>query len=243
MKRRVILLAGAVLAACAALGALLVYRGVILLNNPSRSQFPVRGVDVSSYQGDIDWQVLAGQGIDFAYIKATEGSGTVDRCFAQNFARARQTSLRIGAYHFFSFDSAGETQAANFIATVPVVADALPPVVDVEFYGDKQRHPPEPDAVRGALDALLAALERHYGKKPILYATAESYDAYLAKAYAAYDIWIREVIGRPTLSDDRAWTFWQYANRARLEGYVGKERFIDMNVFAGTVAEFAAYGE
>lgn len=48
--------------------------GILQLNNPSKKKYPVRGVDVSHYQGDIDWDTLANQGIDFAFIKATEGS-------------------------------------------------------------------------------------------------------------------------------------------------------------------------
>ncbi len=53
---------------------LLFWNGVVLLNNPSTTEYPVRGVDVSSYQGEIDWQVLSSQQISFVFIKATEGS-------------------------------------------------------------------------------------------------------------------------------------------------------------------------
>ena len=56
--------------------AALFYNGVVLFNNPSNMEFPVRGVDVSSYQGTIDWNVLASQNIQFAFIKATEGNIT-----------------------------------------------------------------------------------------------------------------------------------------------------------------------
>ena len=95
--------------------ALLFWNGVLLINNPSSAEFPVRGVDVSAYQGDIDWKTLASQNIDFAFIKATEGSNFTDKRFAFNFAEASKTSLRVGAYHFFSFESGGDTQAENFI--------------------------------------------------------------------------------------------------------------------------------
>ena len=77
--------------------------------------------------------------------------------------------------------------------------------------------------------------------KPVIYATEKSYDLYLAGEYADYDIWIRDVVTVPSLSDGRQWTFWQYTNRERLEGYSGDERFIDMNVFWGTEEEFANY--
>ena len=84
-----------------------VLQGWFLLNNPSREQYPIRGVDVSHYQGDIDWEVLSRQDIRFAYIKATEGSSHTDERFRENWDHAADTELKVGAYHFFSFDRTG----------------------------------------------------------------------------------------------------------------------------------------
>ena len=207
------------------------------------TEYPVRGVDVSSYQGEIDWKTLSSQNLSFAFIKATEGSSLVDPCFDYNYEQAQKTDLRIGAYHFFSYDSSGEDQAENFISTVSKIDNMLPPVIDLEFYGDKEKNPPEQKAVREQLDRMLKKLEDHYGQKPIIYATEKSYSLYLAGAYEEYDIWIRNVITGPSLSDNRQWTFWQYTNREQLKGYQGKEKYIDMNVFSGTPEEFSAYGK
>lgn len=104
----------------------LLWAGVVHPNNPSREQHPVRGVDVSRYQGEVDWPVLAGQGIDFAFIKATEGSSYVDPHFALNLKGATDAGLRVGAYHFFSFESAGTTQADNVIKVVSSGSGATP---------------------------------------------------------------------------------------------------------------------
>ncbi len=222
---------------------LLIWNGVVLLNNPSREQYPVRGVDVSSYQGEIDWAVLSTQDIEFAFIKATEGSSYADERFAYNYEQARRAGLRVGAYHFFSYDSPGEAQADNFIGHVEVFDGMLPPVIDVEFYGDKERNLPDKDRTRRELDALIGRLTEHYGLKPIIYATEKSYDLYIAGSFADLDIWIRNVITSPRLSDGREWTFWQYTNRAVLDGYIGTERYIDLNVFCGSRADFLSYGE
>jgi len=214
----------AVLVGGATLGGLY-YHGVLTWNEPSRDAYPVRGVDVSSYQGQIDWPVLADQGIDFAFIKATEGSSFVDPRFADNWTAANQTDLAVGAYHFFSAESPGATQAANFVATVPVEPGMLPPVVDVERYGDV-------DAARTELQALLDALEAHYGQRPIIYTTDGLYDAFVHDFVGHYPLWIRSIWRPPALGGQ--WTFWQYSNRGRLDGYDGPERFIDLNVFSGT---------
>ncbi len=243
-KKTAILAAGfAVLTGIAIAAFLLFWNGIILLNNPSESDYPVRGVDVSHYQGDIQWQTLAGQGIDFAFIKATEGSTYVDDRFEYNLTEALKTDLRVGAYHFFSFDSGGDTQADNFISIVPKVDRMLPPVVDFEFYGDKASNPPDAEAARAQLDILLERLEEHYGKKPIIYCTEDTYTLYLQGYYDDYDLWYRDVIWKPSVPDGRQWTFWQYTNRDRLDGYSGEERFIDMNVFFGSEDDFASYGE
>lgn len=241
MKRKWLLFAGACAVSVCLFAALLVWNGLILLNNPSKEMYPVRGVDVSAWQGEIDWKVLASQDISFAYIKATEGSTFVDERFAHNFEQAGKTGLRVGAYHFFSYDSGGDTQAQNFIANVPIMEDMLPPVIDLEFYADKEKNPPEREQVARELTVFLDKIEAHYGMKPVIYATEKSYALYLEGEYAAYDIWIRGVYAAPILSDGRQWTFWQYTNRAYLKGCSGEEVFIDMNVFRGTAEEFAEY--
>lgn len=220
----------------------LIRAGVVQPNNPSREQYPVRGVDVSRYQGEIDWPVLAGQDIEFAFIKATEGSNYADPRFATNLEGATAAGLRAGAYHFFSFESAGATQADNVIRQVPADPELLPVVVDLEFYGRFWTDPPPPDELQRELGVLLERLAEHYGKRPIVYTTGEAYNRYLSGGFPEVDIWIRDVWLTPSLADGRAWTFWQFTDRARLDGYRGEEAFIDLNVFAGDRVAWQAYG-
>ncbi len=149
----------------------------------------------------------------------------------------------MGAYHFFSYDSSGKTQADNFISVVPKTEDMLPPVVDIEFYGDKEKNLPNKETTQTELTALLLQLEEYYGLKPIIYAPEKSYELYIANSYEEYDIWIRNVLNKPSLSDDRDWTFWQYTNKEVLDGYNGKEKYIDMNVFSATEEEFDSYAK
>jgi lysozyme len=240
MRKNLIFIVMALIGISAIAAAVLLYNGVILFNNPPRGRYPVRGVDVSSYQGEIDWDVLAGQGIDFAFIKATEGSTFQDSRFAYNWENAGKTDLRIGAYHFFSFESPGETQAENFIRTVPMTDGMLPPVVDIEFYGDEENNSAQQEKVQGILTEILTGMEDHYGVKPIIYATRDTYERYIENAYPEYDIWVRSVWTRPRIPDSE-WTFWQYTNREQLKGYCGDEKYIDMNVFSGTRDAFGRY--
>ena len=200
-------------------------------------RFEVTGVDVSHYQGKIDWEKLAGQNLDFAFIKATEGSSFIDECFYDNWKAAEKTELCIGAYHFFSFDSDGEKQAQLYIDTVGNLNGKIAPVVDVEFYGDKQSNPPEKDEVAGQLGKLLDTLEEYYKIKPVIYTTYAAYNSYIKGEFEDYPLWIRNVYYQPLWGTRGKWTFWQYTDTAVLEGYEGTEKYIDRNVFRGTKEE------
>ena len=216
-----------------------VYLGYYHVNGLRAAKYPIHGVDVSHYQGDIDWSVLADQDIQFAYIKATEGSSHVDENFVINYKEARDTGLKVGAYHFFSYDSSGITQAENFIDMVESFDGMLPPVVDVEFYGNKEENPPAPEDVSPQLQAYLDAVENAYGMRPIIYATYEAWELYIQGQFDDYPLWIRDIWNAPQDSVD--WVFWQYTNRGRLKGFSGEEPYVDLNVFVGTVEEWENY--
>ena len=237
-KLKVILIAAAALVlTCIVICACLSF-GIIHINHPELSGYKVKGVDVSSYQGDIDWDELSEQGISFAYIKATEGSSTVDRCFEANWNNSSNTDLRIGAYHFFSFESSGENQAKLFCDTVKAVPNMLPPVIDVEFYG--RFHGADDiyvDAVKKELRSMVDILTEHYGVKPSIYVSSETYNLIVRDDFPDCGLWYRSVYG--PVPKDVKWTIWQYSNRHVLKGYSGTERYIDMNVFAED--QFARY--
>lgn len=231
---------------------ILQHNGLVWLNMPSLKAYPIRGVDVSAHQGQIDWEILAKEHISFAFIKATEGSSWVDKQFASNFENAQKAGLYVGAYHFFSFDSPALTQAANFIAQVPPLMSEklLPPVVDVEFYGSKASNPPPKEDVYREIEVLLVRLEEHYGMKPIIYTTPSFYDMYLRNQFESYPLWIRSVFFAPHsfiarvfnvhFAKDR-WSFWQYNPKAVLKGYSGGERYIDLNAFNGDLEHFQSW--
>lgn len=206
--------------------------------SPSKAKYPVFGVDVSNYQGDIDWNVIEKQGVRFAFIKATEGSGHVDESVRNNLKNIAETGIRKSCYHFFSFDSAGETQAENFINTVGRDEIDMPPVIDIEYYGDKSSNKPTCEEAEKILTPLLETLEDYYGTKPIIYTTLPVYYRYVHENFSDYPLWIRCTQFEPDLFD---WDFWQYSDKGTLNGYNGNEPCIDYNVFCGTLEEFENY--
>lgn len=237
MKIMVITGALLIVAAVFASVGILILRKKININPALAGRYKVRGVDVSHYQGTIDWEKLAAQDIDFAMIKATEGSGHVDECFLENWQAAQKTDLYLGAYHFFSFDSEGHRQAAAFIETVGSLDGKFAPVIDVEYYGNKRSNPPEKAEVTENLKSMLDTLEQHYQVKPIIYTTYTVYSEYIKGVFDSYPLWVRSIQCPPGFLFGNNWSFWQYMDTAVLEGYEGGEKYIDMNVFRGTEEE------
>ena len=215
------LLTGLLLLALAALG-LWTYAGRW---HPSERHFPRQGIDVSHHQGTIEWPMLPSQGVDFAYIKATEGGDHRDSRFAANWAGARDAGIARGAYHFFTLCRPGRDQAANFIATVPNDPDALPPAVDLEYLGNCGGRPSVRD-LHAELATFIRQIEAHYRKPILLYLTEEFDTAYRVSARIPRPLWLRSLVLEPDFGA-RPWAIWQASNFRRLRGIEGR---IDWNI-------------
>lgn len=216
---------------------LLFYFGIIYVNDPNHRQFPIRGIDISSHQQQIDWARLDRSTINFILMKATEGGDFKDRRFKSNWQNAKQQGTIVGAYHFFTFCKSGREQAKNYIDTVPKMAGILPPVIDLEFSGNCRSQPTQA-GLEAELNTFIAIVEKHYRKRPILYVTYEFYDRYLRDRYVQQPIWISDFYSfnkLPILVDGKQWLFWQYSERGRVAGI---PTLVDLNVFNGDKTQF-----
>ncbi len=219
-----------------ALGVLLFATGHVRLHYPSKSRYPVRGIDLSHHQGDIDWEMLKETDVSFAYIKATEGQDFKDTRFQQNWEGSRNVGIPRGAYHFFTFCSPGDLQADHFLQVVPPDVRTLPPAIDIEFAGNCKNWT-SIEEIRRELSVFLSKLETARVEEPVLYVTRESYRRIVADRFPTHKLWIRGVFRKPDLTAGHDWLFWQFADRGRLSGVEG---FIDLNVFKGAHSDFAA---
>lgn len=224
---RVLLTAAALLAVAA--GAWLAYdRWLAPGADPSADVYPLRGVDVSAHNGDLDFEAMKADGVDFAYIKATEGTDFVDRNYVANAAGARRAGMPAGAYHFFRFDTDGEMQALNFLWALRGRDFALPPAIDVEEWGNPDGHATALIVER--LRRMTATLEAH-GYRPVIYTNKDGYYRFVRGNFDSYPLWICSFTDPPL--DRRArFDLWQYTHRGHVEGV---PRAVDLNAArAGT---------
>ena len=209
---------------------------------PKPSDYPIQGIDVSKYQGEIDWRAVADSGVKFAWIKATEGGDHLDERFQANWQGAKEAGVARGAYHFVYWCRPPIEEARWFEQNVPVEADALPPVLDVEPTPDSRtcRRRLERDATIADMKVMLDELERHYGKKPIIYSSPDLYDAILSGGvFADYPIWVRSTRHHPAVRyGAREWQFWQYQADGAAPGVDGH---VDRNAFYGTREQWRAF--
>lgn len=188
--------------------------------------YAVEGIDVSRYQGVVDWRIVAGQGFSFAFIKATEGEQYQDPNYCNNWDNARQAGMKRGAYHFFQPGVPAEKQADNFINTVEMEYGDLPPVLDIEITSDLPK-----EVIVERIKAWLYLIELEYSIRPVIYTHFKFYNKYIAGNFDEYPIWIAKYGSRPPpLGGKKQWTFWQYGNKGSIEGVEG---MVDLNVFNG----------
>lgn len=196
--------------------------------------YPVHGVDVSKYQGEIDWEEARRAGVAFAYLKSTEGGDRIDSAFRRNWRDAKAAGIPRGAYHFFYWCRPGIEQAQWFIENVPRDADALPMALDVEWNPDSPtctRRPPREEVVR-EMTAFMDAVERHYGVRPIVYAPIDIHRERLVGTFPNHQFWLRGVKDHPDVNyEGRDFRFWQWTATGTVPGIRGG---VDRNAFSGT---------
>jgi lysozyme len=185
------------------------------------------GVDVSEYQGNIDWEAvdsLEGRPIRFVFVRATCGNDRKDTQFEANWNGAKKY-IR-GAYHYYRPDENSLEQARKFIATVALQPGDLPPVLDIEQLPENQSM----ERLKIGLRKWLDAVEKHYRRKPIIYSGQRYYEDFLKEEFTDYTFWVANYnFFAETLQPE--WLFWQFSEKGRVEGIPEK---VDVNLYNGT---------
>ena len=205
---------------------------------PAPTDYAIQGIDVSKYQGDVDWNAVAGSGVRFAYIKATEGGDYLDEKFRQNWELSRASGIARGAYHFAYWCRSAQEQAAWFLANVPNDPSAMPPVLDVEWNPQSRTCPrklPREQAL-AMMKTILSAMEQAYGKRPVIYTSVDFHRDVLQGEFQDYPMWVRSVKAYPSVRyGDRRWNFWQHTATGSVPGVHG---YVDRNCYYGSLDDW-----
>lgn len=201
---------------------------------------PIKGLDISRYQGEVDFGAARNAGTRFVFIKATEGADYVDPNFARNWNEARRAGLPRGAYHFMAWCSDPVEQAAWFKANVPPDPTALPPVLDLEWNHASSCKPDlSREEVLGRVFYMLAEMEAHTGKLPIVYTDIPFHRDILKGQPLDHAVWLRSTAAEPHQRyGARQWAFWQWTQTGTMPGIRGE---VDRNSFYGTESEWAHF--
>lgn len=183
----------------------------------AEAQTRTRGIDVSKYQGTINWTKVAKDStIRFVYIKATEGTSIQDPMYRTNITKAKKAGLLVGSYHLYSSKTTAYQQMGNIRKVIKKSEQDLVPVLDIEGHHSGRLY-------MERVDKLLELMENEYGVKPIIYTSEQVYRRHFAgKKYAKYHIFIANYRRYPTTR----FTLWQYTETGRCPGISGNVDFI-----------------
>ncbi|HEX2446909.1 MAG TPA: GH25 family lysozyme [Methyloceanibacter sp.] len=199
---------------------------------------PIQGIDVSYWQGDIDWTAAREAGVHFAFIKATEGGDHLDPKFLDNWNAAKRAGIARGAYHFIYWCRPANEQALWFMLNVPADSDALPPVLDLEWNSHSKTCPGKVDRELALkkIKIMLDAMHAHTGKRPIIYTDPKFHREILEGEFTDYHFWLRSVAAEPeVVYRQRPWSFWQFTTTGTVPGVKGK---VDRNIYNGSRADW-----
>ncbi len=188
------------------------------------------GIDVSHYQGKINWKKVktSQHPIRYIFIKATEGTDFVDVHFDKNWYFAKKYNYIRGAYHFYNPKENSEKQFNHFQSVAQLSIGDFPPILDVEKTGGLSKK-----RLREGILNWLKLAEKKYRKKPILYTGRSFYKTYLKGYVEDYPLWIASYSGKYDLKNIE-WNFHQFTEKVRVKGIMEK---VDGNDFNGTLTD------
>lgn len=182
-----------------------------------RRAYPSRGIDISAHNGEVDFDKVSAAGIDFVYIKASEGGTWRDAMFERNYSLAREAGLHVGVYHFFRFDVPGWKQSVNLLNALASKPLDLPVAIDVEEWGNPAEYTTE-DIVANLRS--LVELLRQNGREPIIYTNKNGYYRFVRGRFDDVGLWICSFT-TPPLADHDRWHLWQHSHIGRVAGVAG----------------------
>ncbi len=190
------------------------------------------GIDVSEWQGNIDFGEVARAGIEVVYIRASEGRGYVDPYFRENYEKAKANGLRTGFYHFLTATNVAEAkeEAEFFVSNIKGLEPDCRLAMDFEVFNGL-----DVSAINEISRVFLETVENLSGKECVIYSDAYNARTVFSKELAEdYPIWVADYFVEEPESNDK-WKFWvgfQYSDRGIINGIDGN---VDRDYFTNGV--------
>lgn len=194
--------------------------------------YEIKGIDISAHNGDVDFRLLADQGIKFAFIKGTEGTDFKDVKFSRNIREATEAGLTVGVYHFFRFDTPGYMQALNVLNSIRGFKPELPVAIDLEQWTNPRGV--NVDSIVKQVEIMAEVLASE-GLDVVIYTNKDGYSKYYRNRLEKFPLWLCSFTD---VEDKYDCIFWQYSHRGKLKGV---DRLVDMNVFTGNDSVWQKY--
>ncbi len=191
---------------------------------PSRDEYPVQGIVVSSADGKPAWAELGATGVDFAYLTAVDGALGRDPRFQANLEAVQQAGIRFGALHHFDICRLASDQATLFITTVPRSDRALPPAVQLDF-SDTCTGRPNRALILSELATFLNQIEAHSGTTAILLLSPQFEKEYQVSEAIDRTVWLEGNWFLPDYSA-RPWVMWTANTARRVDGVDAPVRWV-----------------
>ena len=182
---------------------------------PRNEHAKYAGIDISSYQGYIDWaKVSSDKDIRFVYIKATEGATYRSPHYAHNITQARRYGLLVGSYHYLTSTSTIDEQFRNFSTYALKTVQDLMPMLDVEVRGNWSR-----SQLIDSVGKFCDLVENYYGVQPMIYSTMGFYNKNLTPHFNKHKLYIgRYSNSEPEINWEGEYTIWQYSESGIIPG-------------------------
>jgi len=198
------------------------------------------GIDVSRWQGEVNWELVAAAGYRFAVIRATIGDYYTDPRLYVNWSAARDAGLLVSAYHVVTPERSVDAQIDRLFDVLEDRESDLPLVLDIELSRGVSR-----DGITTCVRDCMQKVEQLDGRKPIVYTGKWFWNSYVSPSpeWSAYDLWVANYgVSSPTLPAGwDEWKFWQYSDKGSVPGSGSK--YTDLDWFAGSYEDLLEYAQ
>ncbi|MEA3342216.1 MAG: GH25 family lysozyme [Chloroflexota bacterium] len=195
------------------------------------------GIDVSRWQGEINWEMVAAAGYRFAVIRATIGNYYTDPRFYENWNGARGAGLLVSAYHVATPEHSAGSQIDRLFDVLGERKADLPLVLDVELSREIS-----PTGITACVRDCVQKVERQDDRKPIIYTAGWFWNHQVLESpgWSEHDLWVAHYgVSAPTLPTGwDEWQFWQHSDKGRVPGIAAET---DLNQFNGSYDDLLAY--